>query len=89
MVCVDDRHINRNGIDDRRGFHSRNLIPASNYPKARLRLIRYLDGLDPLGLLHPVYVRDVDPQWEAMLREKRHTVPRIGQHHTFVGPNGL
>jgi hypothetical protein len=28
-------------------------------------------------------------QWEAMLREERHAVPRIGQHHTFVGPNSL
>ena len=35
-------------------LHSRNLIPASSYPKARLLLIGNFDRLNPLWLLHSV-----------------------------------
>jgi hypothetical protein len=54
VVGADGRHINRNRVNDRCGLYSRNLILAPIYPKAGFPMVRYLDGLDPFGLLHSV-----------------------------------
>jgi hypothetical protein len=41
VVCVDDRHINRYSVDDRRGLHSRIFIPAPIYPKTDTPVYEY------------------------------------------------
>src|SRR5262249_31289311 len=78
-----------NGINDGGGLDAAVSIPAPHDPVAGFPPIGHLYGNDPFRLFHPVHVRDVDTQGKAVLRQQRHTVPRIGQHHSRVLANGL
>src|SRR5215467_4730237 len=83
-VRADDRHIYRYRVDDRGRMHLRRLVPAALHPVARFPMIGGLNGFDPFGLFHTVYVRDIDPEWISVLPLEWHTVPPIGQHDPLV-----
>src|SRR5262245_19068781 len=40
---------------------------------------------NPFRLIHSVAIRNVDPQWKAVLRGKRLSVPQIREHDALVG----